>query len=94
MHNDTLVILHILTYYEFLRILLFSEIWIVIKKVGVGNLVIFCLFEYNIYIYISIRYIYIYIYIYRRTGRKISVIVFETRLLKRAARLERSFLAI
>ena len=64
MHNDTLVILHILTYYEFLRILLFSEIWIVIKKVGVGNLVIFCLFEYNIYIYISIRYIYIYIYIY------------------------------
>ena len=34
MHNHTLFILHILTY-DFLRILLFLEIWI--SVVGVGN---------------------------------------------------------
>ena len=36
-YSHALFILHILTYYDFLRILLFSEIWIVIKKVHVGN---------------------------------------------------------
>ena len=60
-YNHTLFILHILTYYDFLSILFFLEIWIVIKKVDVSK-VIFCLFEY-IYIYIYI-YLYIYIYIY------------------------------
>ena len=34
--NHTLFILHILTYYDFLRILLFLETWIVIKEVDVG----------------------------------------------------------
>ena len=38
MHNHTLFILHILTYYDFLRILLFLEIWIVLKEVGAGNI--------------------------------------------------------
>ena len=46
--QNTLYILHILTYYDLLRILLFLEIWIVIKEIDVGN----------------IYYIYIYIYIY------------------------------
>ena len=32
-----LYIKHLLTYYDFLRILLFLEIWIVIKEVGVAN---------------------------------------------------------
>ena len=36
--NHTLFILHILTYYDFLRILPFSEIWIVIKEVEVSNI--------------------------------------------------------
>ena len=31
-----------LTYYDFLRILLFLEIWIIIKEIGVGN-ILFCL---------------------------------------------------
>ena len=38
MHNHTLFILHILTYYDFLRILLFLEICIAIKEVSVGNI--------------------------------------------------------
>ena len=37
MHNHTLFVLHVLTYYNFLRILLFLEIWIVIKEVCVAN---------------------------------------------------------
>ena len=37
MHNHTLFILRILTYYDFLRLLPFLEIWIVINEVGVGN---------------------------------------------------------
>ena len=39
-HNHTLFIFHILTYYDFLRIPLFLEIWIVIKKVDVGNILL------------------------------------------------------
>ena len=41
--NHTLFILHILTYYDFLRILPFLEIWIVIKEVGVSNILFACL---------------------------------------------------
>ena len=52
--------------YDLLRILLFLQIWIVIKEVCVGNLLIFCLFEYMKYIHIyTYIYIYIYIYIYK-----------------------------
>ena len=51
-HNHTLFIFHILTYYDFLRIPLFLEIWIVIKEVDVGNILLVW------------KYIYIYIYIY------------------------------
>ena len=36
-YNHTLFILPILTYYDFLRILLVLEIWIVIKEVDVDN---------------------------------------------------------
>ena len=52
MYNHTLFVLHILTYYDFLRILLFLVIWIVIKEVGVSNS---CLFEHYIYICIYIH---------------------------------------
>ena len=62
-HNHTVLILHILTYHDSLRILLFWEIWIVIEEVDVGNISISILFVwiYIIYIYIYILYIYIYI---------------------------------
>ena len=36
-HNPTLLILDILTFYDFVRIVLFVEIWIFIKEVDVGN---------------------------------------------------------
>ena len=67
MYNHTLFVLHILTYYDFLRILLF----LVIKEVGVSNI---CLFEYYIYIYI---YIYIYTYTYTYTGIYIYIPVYS-----------------
>ena len=51
MHNHTLFILHILTYYDFLRILLFLEIWIFIEEVGVGN-IMFIFVYLNIFIYL------------------------------------------
>ena len=40
LHNHTLFILHILIYYDFLRILLFLEIWngSSVGVVGVGNI--------------------------------------------------------
>ena len=40
-HNHTLFTLHILTYCDFLRILLFLEICIVIEEVDVGNIYIY-----------------------------------------------------
>ena len=46
--NHVLFILHILTYYDFLRILLILEIWIVIKEVDVGNIL---LFQYIYFLY-------------------------------------------
>ena len=57
-------LLHILTYYNFLRILLFLEIWIVNKEVDVGN-ILFVWISISIYlsIYLSI-YIYIHTHIY------------------------------
>ena len=39
-YNHNLFILHILTYYDILRVLLILEIWITIKEVGVGNILI------------------------------------------------------
>ena len=43
--QNTLYILHILTYYDLLRILLFLEIWIVIKEVDVGDIYYIYLYE-------------------------------------------------
>ena len=40
-HNYTLFILHVLTYYDFLRILLFLGIWIEIKEVDICNILFF-----------------------------------------------------
>ena len=44
-HNHALFILHLLIYYDFLRILLFLKIWIVIKEVVYLNI---CIYTYAI----------------------------------------------
>ena len=49
--QNTLYIVHILTYYDLLRILLFLEIWIVIKEVDVGDIYYIYIYIYNILIY-------------------------------------------
>ena len=63
-------IAYILIYHDFLRILLFLEIWIVNKEVDVGNILFILYIHLHIYIYIYIyihiythTYIYIYIYV-------------------------------
>ena len=63
MYNLYLLILCILIYHDFLRILLIVEIWIAIKEVGVDNVLFECICMNNIYNIYNI-YIYICIYIY------------------------------
>ena len=49
MYNLYLLILCILIYHDFLRILLIMEIWIAIKEVGVDNVLFECICMNNIY---------------------------------------------
>ena len=46
--NHVLFILHILTYYDFLRILLILEVWIVIKEVDVGNILFISIYIFSL----------------------------------------------
>ena len=46
--NHVLFILHILTYYDFLRILPILEIWIVIKEVDVGNILFISIYIFSL----------------------------------------------